>query len=60
MRITVVDRPDLARFELRIDGEVVGWASYHVADDAMTLPYTEVAIRAGTAGGWAPSWSAAC
>ncbi|WP_100498125.1 GNAT family N-acetyltransferase [Geodermatophilus chilensis] len=42
MRITVVDRPDLARFELRIDDEVLGWASYHVADDAMTLPYTEI------------------
>ena len=42
MRITVVDLPDLARLELRIENEVVGWASYHVADGAMTLPYTEV------------------
>ncbi|WP_324277205.1 GNAT family N-acetyltransferase [Blastococcus brunescens] len=42
MRITVVDVPNLARFELRIEDEVVGRASYHVTDDAMTLPYTEV------------------
>lgn len=42
MRITVVDVPDRARFELRIDDELVGWATYHVSDGAVTLPLTEV------------------
>ncbi len=42
MRITVVDVPDRARFELWIEDELVGWATYHVSDGAATLPLTEV------------------
>jgi hypothetical protein len=42
MRITVVDVPALASFELRIDDELVGRASYHVTDNAKTLPHTEI------------------
>jgi predicted GNAT family acetyltransferase len=42
MRITVVDVPDRARFELWIEDELVGWATYHVSDGAVTLPLTEV------------------
>ncbi len=42
MRIAVVDVPDYARFELRIEDELVGQACYHVSDGAMTLPHTEV------------------
>ena len=42
MDITVVDVPERGRFEVRADGRVVGLASYHVDDDVMTLPHTEV------------------
>ncbi|UOY02468.1 GNAT family N-acetyltransferase [Blastococcus sp. PRF04-17] len=42
MRIAVVDAPDRARFELWVEDELVGCASYHVADGVMALPFTEV------------------
>ena len=42
MDITVVDVPERGRFEIRDGGRVVGLASYHVDDDTMTLPHTEV------------------
>lgn len=42
MDTTVVDVPEKGRFEVRIDGRVVGLASYHVDGDTMTLPHTEV------------------
>jgi predicted GNAT family acetyltransferase len=42
MDTTVVDVPERGRFEIRMDGRVVGLASYHVSDGTMTLPHTEV------------------
>ena len=42
MDTTVVDVPERGRFEVRVDGRVVGLASYHVDGAAMTLPHTEV------------------
>lgn len=42
MDTTVVDVPEKGRFEIRIDGRVVGLASYHVDGGTMTLPHTEV------------------
>ncbi|GAA3178494.1 GNAT family N-acetyltransferase [Blastococcus jejuensis] len=42
MDTTVVDVPEKGRFEVRIDGRVVGLASYHVDGGTMTLPHTEV------------------
>jgi uncharacterized protein len=42
MNTTVVDVPERGRFEVRVDGRVVGLASYHVEGGVMTLPHTEV------------------
>ena len=42
MDITVVDVPERGRFEIRDGERVIGLASYHVDDDVMTLPHTEV------------------
>ena len=42
METSVVDVPERGRFEIRLDGRVVGLASYHVDDGTMTLPHTEV------------------
>jgi predicted GNAT family acetyltransferase len=42
MDTTVVDVPEKGRFEVLIDGRVVGLASYHVDGGTMTLPHTEV------------------
>jgi predicted GNAT family acetyltransferase len=42
MDTQVVDVPEKGRFEIRLDGRVVGLASYHVDGTTMTLPHTEV------------------
>ena len=42
METSVVDVPDRGRFEIRLEGRVVGLASYHVEKGVMTLPHTEV------------------
>jgi len=42
MEITVVDVPERGRFEIRDDDRVVGFATYHVDDELMTLPHTEI------------------
>jgi predicted GNAT family acetyltransferase len=42
MQITVADVPERGRFEIRDDDQVVGFASYHVDDELMTLPHTEI------------------
>ncbi|GAB4082596.1 N-acetyltransferase [Modestobacter muralis] len=42
MEITVVDVPERGRFEIRDDDRVVGFATYHVDGELMTLPHTEV------------------
>ena len=42
MDTTVVDVPERGRFEIRVDGQLVGLASYHVDNGTMTLPHTEI------------------
>lgn len=41
-QVRVEDVPARGRFEVSVDGRVVGLASYHVDGDVMTLPHTEV------------------
>ena len=50
MDTTVVDVPDRGRIEVRLDGRVVGLASYHVEGGTMTLPHTEVDPAVGGRG----------
>jgi predicted GNAT family acetyltransferase len=50
MDTTVVDVPERGRFEIRMDGRVVGLASYHVDGGTMTLPHTEVDPSVGGRG----------
>ena len=50
METTVVDVPDRGRFEVRLGDRVVGLASYHVDNDTMTLPHTEVDPAVGGRG----------
>ena len=42
METSVVDVPERGRFEIQVDGRVVGLASYHIEDGTMALPHTEV------------------
>jgi predicted GNAT family acetyltransferase len=42
MQTIVVDVPERGRFEIRVDDRTVGLASYHVENDTMTLPHTEI------------------
>jgi predicted GNAT family acetyltransferase len=50
METSVVDVPDRGRFEVLLDGRVVGLASYHVENGGMTLPHTEVDPSVGGRG----------
>ena len=50
MHTSVVDVPERGRFEVRVDGRVVGLASYHVEGGTMTLPHTEVDPAVGGRG----------
>jgi uncharacterized protein len=50
MGTTVVDVPEKGRFEVLVDGRVVGLASYHVEGGTMTLPHTEVDPAVGGRG----------
>ena len=50
METSVVDVPDRGRFEIRLGERVVGLASYHVENDTMTLPHTEVNPSVGGRG----------
>src|SRR5215212_4694839 len=50
MDTTVVDVPEKGRFEVRLDGRVVGLASYHIDGTTMTLPHTEVDPSVGGRG----------
>ena len=50
MDMQVVDVPERGRFEVSVDGRVVGLASYHVDGDMMTLPHTEVDPAVGGRG----------
>jgi predicted GNAT family acetyltransferase len=42
MSVTVVDAPELGRYEARIDGEAVGFAAYQRRGDVVVLTHTEV------------------
>jgi uncharacterized protein len=50
MDAQVVDVPEKGRFEVRLDGRVVGLASYHIDGTTMTLPHTEVDPSVGGRG----------
>jgi predicted GNAT family acetyltransferase len=41
----VVDVPDQRRFELRVDGELAGWAEYLPAGDSVVVAHTEIDER---------------
>jgi hypothetical protein len=40
---TVVDNPDAGRFELHLDGELIGFAEYRPAGDSVIIAHTEIA-----------------
>lgn len=43
MATEVIDVPERNRYELRLDGRVVGWADYRAAGDGrVVLPYAQV------------------
>ena len=42
MDVTVADAPERGRFEVLADGQLAGFATYHVENGVMTLPHTEV------------------
>jgi len=42
MAISVADNPSANRFELRIDGELAGFASYRRAPGQITFLHTEI------------------
>jgi uncharacterized protein len=39
---SVTDDAERSRFELRVDGELVGWLDYRPAGDSIILAHTEV------------------
>jgi predicted GNAT family acetyltransferase len=41
----VEDNPDLSRFELRADGELVGWLEYRPAGESVIVEHTEIDQR---------------
>jgi hypothetical protein len=42
MSRTVEDNPEQSRFELRVDGELVGWSEYRPAGESVIVSHTEV------------------
>jgi uncharacterized protein len=42
MDITVTDNPDRRRFEIRLAGELVGFADYEVRDEVVAFTHTEI------------------
>jgi predicted GNAT family acetyltransferase len=41
----VEDNPERSRFELRADGELVGWTEYRPAGDSVIVAHTEIDER---------------
>ena len=39
----VIDNPRQSRYELRVDGELVGWSEYRPAGDSVIVAHTEIA-----------------
>ena len=50
MEMQVVDVPERGRFEILLGDRVVGLASYHIENETMTLPHTEVDPSVGGRG----------
>ena len=50
MDTSVVDVPERGRFEIHVDGRVVGLASYHIENGTMALPHTEINPAVGGRG----------
>lgn len=42
MDVAVVDNPELARYEVRVDGELAGFAQYRVQGEGITIFHAEV------------------
>lgn len=42
MSVEVVDAPERSRYELRLDGEVIGFADYRDREGVRVLPHVEV------------------
>ena len=42
MSIEVLDNPELARYEARVDGELAGFAQYRLHGDRITMFHTEI------------------
>jgi predicted GNAT family acetyltransferase len=42
MDVTVQDNPERRRFEIRLDGEVAGFADYRMRDGAVVVVHSEV------------------
>ncbi|GAA1477605.1 GNAT family N-acetyltransferase [Nocardioides aestuarii] len=42
MSVEVSDNPDRQRFEVRLDGEIVGFAAYQKTDELVVFTHTEV------------------
>jgi uncharacterized protein len=40
--VTVENNPSRSRYEIRLDGELVGVADYFVSDDRIVFPHTEI------------------
>jgi predicted GNAT family acetyltransferase len=49
-RITVVDRPELGRYEIDLDGDGVGLLTYGLAAGMITLRHTEIDPSVGGRG----------
>src|SRR3712207_3252819 len=45
MDISVAERPRLARYEARIDGDLAGWIQYRRSDGRISFLHTHVAER---------------
>jgi predicted GNAT family acetyltransferase len=43
MGADVRDNPERSRYELVVDGEVIGFADYDVDGDVVVMPHTEIA-----------------
>jgi predicted GNAT family acetyltransferase len=43
--VSVSDNPEQSRYEVRLDGELGGFAEYTSADGVVTFTHTEVAIE---------------
>jgi predicted GNAT family acetyltransferase len=42
MNVELSDNPELDRYEVRVDGELIGFAQYRIEDAEITIFHTEV------------------